>query len=143
MTPIELENEAPLLSSKVLFTCYNAAMEDQWKILLYQTPQGDSPVKEFIDNLELTAQAKVRNTINLLKDFGTRLGSPHIKKLTGTKVWELRILGADSLRILYISVTGKTFLLLHGFKKKKDKTPPKEIRIAEDRLEEHRSRVKN
>ena len=31
-------------------------MEDQWKILLYQTLQGDSPVKEFIDSLEVKAQ---------------------------------------------------------------------------------------
>ncbi|MBI2443152.1 MAG: type II toxin-antitoxin system RelE/ParE family toxin [Candidatus Levybacteria bacterium] len=52
------------------------------------------------------------------------VGSPHIKKLTGRELWELRILGSDSLQILYIAITGKTFLLLHGFKKKKDKTPP-------------------
>lgn len=116
-------------------------MEEQWKIQLYRTPQGDSPVKEFIDSLELKAEAKVRNTINLLRDFGTKLGAPHVKKLTGTELWELRILGADSIRILYITVTGKTFLLLHGFKKKKDKTPPKEIRIAEERLAEHKSRL--
>ena len=116
-------------------------MEERWKILLYRTLQGESPVKEFIDNLELKTQSKVRNTINLLRDFGTRSGSPHIKKLIGTQLWELRILGADSIRVLYIAVTGKTFLLLHGFKKKKDKTPPKEIRIAEERLSEHRSRV--
>lgn len=116
-------------------------MEEHWKILLYKTPQGDSPVKVFIDSLELKAQSKVRNTINLLRDFGTKLGPPHIKKLAGTELWELRILGADSIRILYIAVTGKTFLLLLGFKKKKDKTPPKEIRIAEERLAEYRSRV--
>ncbi len=34
-------------------------MEEQWKILLYRTSQGDSPVKELIDSLELKAQAKV------------------------------------------------------------------------------------
>lgn len=115
-------------------------MDEQWKIQLYRTPQGDSPVKEFIDNLELKAQAKVRNTINLLRDFGTRLGSPHVKKLTGTQLWELRILGSDSIRVLYIAMTGKTFVLLRGFKKKKDKTPPKEIKMAEERLAEYRSR---
>jgi len=74
--------------------------------------------------------------------FGIRLGLPHVKKLTGTQLWELRILGSDSLRVLYIAMTGKTFVLLHGFKKKKDKTPPKEIKIAEGRLDELRSRIK-
>lgn len=116
-------------------------MEEQWKILLYQTLQGDSPVKEFIDSLEQRAQAKVYDAINLLRDFGIRLGLPHVKKVVGTEMWELRILGADSIRVLYIAITGKTFLILHGFKKKKDKTPPKEIRIAEERLAEHRTRT--
>lgn len=116
-------------------------MEEQWKILLYRTLKGDSPVKEFINSLELRAQAKVHDAIGLLKNFGIKLGSPHVKKVTGTQMWELRILGTDSIRVLYIAITGKTFLILHGFKKKKDKTPPKEIRIAEERLAEHKSRV--
>ena len=115
-------------------------MEEPWKILLYRTAQGESPVKEFIDDLELKAQTKVYNTINLLRDFGIKVGSSHIKKLAGTELWELRILGEDSVRILYIAITGKSFLLLHGFKKKKDKTPPNEIKTALIRLAEHKSR---
>lgn len=116
-------------------------MEEQWKIELYKTLQGDSPVREFILSLDLKAQSKVRNSIKLLQAFGIRLGLPHVRKLTGTDLWELRIIGSDNIRILYIAVTGKTFLLLHGFKKKKNKTPPKEIRIAEERLAEHRLRA--
>lgn len=116
-------------------------MEEKWNILLYRTSQGDSPVEEFIRSLELKGQSKVRDVINLLRIYGTKLGLPHIKKLTGTAFWEIRILGSDSIRILYIATTGKTFLLLHGFKKKKNKTPNKEIRIAEERLADHKSRI--
>jgi len=116
-------------------------MESSWKIEIYESPSGDTPVNDFILSLELKAQAKVRNSINLLKRFGVYVGSPHIKKLTGTQLWELRILGSDNIRILYIAITGKTFLLLHGFKKKKDKTPLKEMRIAEERLAEFKSRT--
>ena len=107
---------------------YNKTMEEQWKVLLYTTLQGEKPVNEFIHSLELKAKTKVYNALELLKSFGVSVGSPHIKKLTGTELWELRILGSDSIRILYIAITGKNFLLLHGFKKKKDKTPPKEIK---------------
>ena len=32
-------------------------MEEKWKILLYKTLQGDSPVREFILSLELKAQS--------------------------------------------------------------------------------------
>lgn len=115
-------------------------MEESWKVVLYKNPQGDAPVNRFILSLEIKAQSKVRDTIKLLQEFGIRLGLPHVKKLAGTKLWELRILGSDSIRILYIATSGKTFLLLHGFKKKKDKTPLKEIKMAEDRLAEFRSR---
>lgn len=115
-------------------------MEEPWKILLYKTQQGTTPVNDFILELDLKAQSKVRDTIKMLQEFGVHLGLPHIKKLTGTELWELRILGGDSIRILYVAITGKTFLLLHGFKKKKDKTPPKEMKVAQDRLTDLRSR---
>jgi phage-related protein len=117
-------------------------MDGKWKVLSYKTIQGSVPVNEFILGLEIKAQTKVYNAINLLRDYSLAVGLPHVKKLTGTDLWELRILGADSIRILYIAVTGKTFLLLHGFKKKKMKTPPKEIKTALERLAEYRARLK-
>ena len=113
-------------------------MDEQWKVILYRSPSGDYPVQEFIDELEIKAQSKVKDTIKLLQEFGIRLGLPHVKKLTGTQLWELRILGGDSIRVLYVAITGKTFVLLHGFKKKKEMTPPKEIKTALDRLAELR-----
>ena len=78
----------------------------------------------------------------MLREFGIRLGLPHVKKLTGTDLWELRILGSDSVKVLYVAMAGKTFVLLHGFKKKRYKTPPKEIKIANNRLAELRLRTK-
>ena len=78
----------------------------------------------------------------MLREFGIRLGLPHVKKLTGTDLWELRILGSDSVKVLYVAMAGKTFVLLHGFKKKRYKIPPKEIKIANNRLAELRLRTK-
>ncbi len=115
-------------------------MKEKWRILLYRTLQGDSPVKTFIDSLELKARSKVQGSIKLLEAFGILVGLPHVKKIAGTDLWELRILGSDSIRIFYITITSKTFLLLHGFKKKKNKTSSKEIKIAEERLTDHRAR---
>lgn len=108
---------------------------------MYRSPNGDYPVQQFIDNLETEVQAKVRNTLKLLQEFGIRLGEPHVRKLTDTDLWELRILGRNNLRVFYVAVTSRTFILLHGFIKKKNKTPRKEIKIAEDRLIEYRSRT--
>lgn len=117
-------------------------MDQKWKILYYETAQGKSPVFDFIGGLDLRARTKVSNTLDLLKEFGTQLGYPHSKKLAGTELWELRIIGSDSIRILYVAVIGKNFLLLHGFQKKKQKTDRKEIRTAEDRLRDYGTREK-
>lgn len=55
---------------------------------------------------------------------------PHVKKLTGTPFWEIRILGQDNIRVIYICPFKESVLVLHGFIKKKQKTPPKEISTA-------------
>lgn len=112
-------------------------MEDNWKIELYENARGDKLVEEFFDSLETKARLKINHALELLETFGLEGGYPHIKKLTGSDLWEYRILGSDSIRVFYVSITGKTFLILHGFKKKKQKTPAKEIRIAEERFQEY------
>nr|MBI5455900.1 type II toxin-antitoxin system RelE/ParE family toxin [Candidatus Levybacteria bacterium] len=111
-----------------------------WEIEFYQTSTGNKPIEEFIDSLEKKTQLKIAHAIDLLQEFGLRIGYPQIKKVTGTDLWELRILGSDNIRIFYIAINNKTFLLLHGFRKKKQKTPDREIRLALGRLKEYRMR---
>lgn len=111
-----------------------------WTIKYYVTTIGNSPVEDFIIDLDETAKSKVINTIRLLKEFNIRLTAPHTKKLTGTDLWELRILGSDSARVFYVAVEGQTFLLLHGFKKKTYTTPKKELKLAVGRLKDYRGR---
>jgi len=80
-------------------------------------------------------------TDNLLKEYNIRLGGSHAKKLTGTDLWELRILGGDSIRVFYVAAERQSFLLLHGFKKKSFATPKKELKLALDRLKDYRART--
>ena len=111
-----------------------------WKIVYYESVSKNIPVKEFIDSLPRNNLAKVFNSFELLSEFGIRLGSPHVKKVVSTPLWELRILGKASLRFFYIAIIGKTFLLLHGFAKKTQKTPNKEIKTALERLKDYKNR---
>jgi phage-related protein len=107
-----------------------------WKIIFYHDSHGQEPVYEFIESLNPKIQAKLSNTFDLLIQFGTRLGLPHVKKVINTDLWELRILGADNIRIFYIASTGHQFLLLHGCIKKSQKTDKKNLKIAISRLKE-------
>lgn len=118
-------------------------MDESWDIIYYQSPnQTHSPVSVFINSLSPDAKSKIIGAIDLLETYGTKVGLPHAKKLTGTPFWELRILGRDSIRIFYITVVSKKFLLLHGFIKRKQKTDKKEVKTALARLQEYNSRAK-
>lgn len=108
----------------------------KYKIDYYATSSGKIPVQEFIDDLPETAKSRVYNTLELLAEFGHLLRMPHTKKVVGTPLWELRILGKASVRTFYITRINQSFLLLHGFTKRKQKTPKKEIQIAITRLKE-------
>lgn len=117
-------------------------MDRKWKIVYYKTLQETNPVYDFVNSLDGKAKSKIINAIDLLEEFGVRLGLPHVKKLTGTPLWELRILGGDNIRIFYIAIAGKSFLLLHAFQKKKTKTDRRDIKIAEYRLRDYKARQK-
>ena len=112
-------------------------MNNKWNIIYWESKRGASPVYEFIEELEEKDLAKIYNSLELLEEYGPQIGTSHSKKLKGFDVWELRILGSSNLRIFYASIPNKSFLLLHGIKKKGQKTPVKEIKTAQRRFEEY------
>ncbi|MBI4035772.1 type II toxin-antitoxin system RelE/ParE family toxin [Candidatus Daviesbacteria bacterium] len=108
-------------------------MDEGWQINYYISSSGDSPVKNFLDERPVV-KSKAFRIFQYIKEYGLTVAIPHIKKLAGTPIWEIRILGGDSVRIFYITRQEKKILLLHAFVKKTDKTPPKEIAIALSRI---------
>jgi phage-related protein len=105
-------------------------MPQKCKIIYYTTSNGRNPVKEFLESITKKQKAKVFRIFQVLKEYGLSSIIPHVKKLTGTPLWEIRILGQDSIRVVYIVVQMNAILALHGFFKKTQKTPAKEINIA-------------
>ncbi len=106
----------------------------------YYQENDSAPVVDFISERSPKEQAKILREIDLLEEFGLFLGMPHIRKIVNTELWELRIrLGTNIFRILFKDVDNK-FILLHGFQKKTDKVPKKEINIALRRLEKYLER---
>lgn len=72
--------------------------------------------------------------LSFLTNNGPFLKPPYIKKLHD-KLYELRISGSVALRIFY-TIHDNKYYLLHAFKKKSQKTPAQEIKIALDRIKE-------
>lgn len=82
-------------------------------------------VSSFIQSLEKPTIAKVLRSIDLLEEFGFQLTFPHTKKID-RDLFELRIRGSQEIRIFY-TFRNKRIYLIHGFIKKSQRTPLREI----------------
>ena len=91
----------------------------------------DEKIDEFIDSLEKAGIAKALRTIDLLERFGNKLGMPHSKKIA-KGLFELRIRGEEEARIIY-TFHKSSIVLLHGFKKKSQKIPKRELNVAREK----------
>ena len=75
--------------------------------------------------------------MDLLAEHGTRIGEPVTKHLAGD-IWELR---PRSDRVLYFFWKDNTFILLHHFVKKTQKTPEREIEQAKRNMADYLERA--
>jgi len=105
-----------------------------WEVLFYVTPGGQPVVDKFVQSLDEVARAKTLRQVELLQTYGTDLGMPHSKSLGG--LVELRVRGKSEVRIFYVFAKGKQIFMLHGFLKKTQTTPNKELTIARGRQKE-------
>ena len=112
----------------------------QYTVYYYRTPAGDNPVSKFLDSLSARQQIKVLRMFQYLTEYGLVAILPHTKKLSGTPLWEMRILGKDNIRVVYIVLIQQKVLILHGFVKKSQKTSMKDLHIARNRYEEWKKR---
>jgi phage-related protein len=113
-----------------------------WEIEYYFSINNKCPVKEFIDSLSPEGQAKYIFITRLIKEYGINVKEPYVKQIAGhRKLFEIRLKDRSGIsRILYFAHTGRKLMLLHGFTKKTDKTPKREIDIAEQRMKDYLSR---
>ena len=113
---------------------------EEYKALFYRKPDGTEPAREFIIKLDKKMRAKVARTIAILESGGTNLREPYSKHLDDG-IFELRAqVGSDISRVLYFFIVGRRAVLTHGFIKKTDETPPREIVRAKKYRSEYLTR---
>ena len=108
-----------------------------YKIYFYKDRNGKEPVLDYLRELSGKSDKdsrikanKIADYIEILKRYGTQAGAPYIKHLDG-EIWELRPLRD---RVLFVAWHGDSFVLLHHFMKKTQKTPAREIEKAKRAL---------
>ena len=106
-------------------------------IYFYKDRNGNEPVKEYLAELAAKKDKDSRIKLNKIRDYmktlsvyGTQAGEPYIKHLDG-EIWELRPLRD---RILFLAWVNGSYVLLHQFMKKTQKTPAREIEKAKREL---------
>lgn len=116
-----------------------------YEIEFYEDKNGKSAIADFIRELNVRAVTNKECRINfnkivaymdMLEEFGTRIGEPVTKHLDG-EIWELRPL---KNRLLYAYYKDNKFIILHHFVKKTQKTPKREIEQAKRNLQDYLER---
>jgi phage-related protein len=112
-----------------------------YKVINYKDRAGNDEIKEYLYELaqkQNTKDARIKlnkimEYIRQLETYGVAAGKPAIEHITGTELWELRPLRD---RIFFAYWKDNTFVLLHHFVKKTQKTPPQEVKRAERNLKD-------
>ncbi len=106
-----------------------------FNIEFYEKSGGECELWDFLEELRVKSATSKDSRIQykqivfyieLLKNNGTNLGD-NITKHISEEIWELR---PGNNRIFYFFVQDDTFVLLHHFRKKSQKTPKREIEKA-------------
>ena len=95
----------------------------------------DERVEAEYDEFSIETKAKIKHIRELIGSVGlTGVGLPYVVHLQGD-IWEIRSEAKDGWgRCLYCTKKGKKIILLRCFIKKGNKTPPREIRLAIERM---------
>lgn len=104
----------------------------KWTVEYY-----DQRVREAVSKWPLGVKAKCFKIIDLLEKFGPiDIGMPYVKAF-GKGLFEIRAQGNEGIgRAFFCIRKGKIIIVLHGFIKKTQQTPSREIGLARKRLKE-------
>lgn len=102
------------------------------RVVFYHTATGNEPVREWLKGLQREDRRAIGRDIKTAQ-YGWPLGMPLIRKLE-PGLWEIRSNTTHGIARVLFTVGGGVMVLLHGFVKKAQKTPPEELRTARRRL---------
>ena len=104
---------------------------EAWSVEFYLDDRGESPVELFLLSLQPAERAAMLRGIALLATYGVQLRMPYARGIEGD-LWELR---AGAGRVFYFIFRGRRCILLHGYRKKTQRAPRREIEVARRRQE--------
>ena len=119
-----------------------------YTVEFYETQNGECQIWDFLEGLRIKAvsnkDARIQHKqvslcIELFQQNGTHMNE-NITKHLEDGIWELR---PGNNRVFYFFFKNDTFVLLHQFRKKSQKTPKREIEKAKRERNDYLSRKEN
>jgi phage-related protein len=100
-------------------------------VIFYKTDAGNEPALDWFRALELEERRIVGFDLRTLQ-VGFPMGMPLCKSL-GNGLWELRSTLPKRIARVIFFIDGQSFIVVHGFIKKSQKTPKEELETAKAR----------
>ncbi len=106
-------------------------------VRFFASDSGNEPVSEWLISLPASERRTIGEDIKTVH-FGWPLGMPLVRKLA-KDLWEVHVHLVDRIARVLFTLVGHTMVLLHGFIKQSQATPPEELDVAKRRLQQLRS----
>jgi phage-related protein len=100
-----------------------------------KTDAGNEPVREWLKELS-KEDCKVVGTDILTVQYAWPVGKPLVDNL-GDGIWEVRSPLDNRIARTLFALVDQEIVLLHGFIKKQQKTPPDELDLAKKRKKQY------
>ena len=101
-------------------------------IRYFCTETGREPVREWLRGLDRESKKIIGEDLKTVQ-LGWPLGMPVVRKLD-RDLWEVRSTLSSSISRVLFTIQDRTIVLLHGFIKKSQKTPKRDLDLALNRL---------
>jgi phage-related protein len=113
----------------------------EFTVEFYETAEGRSPVREFLDELKRSDpgdHAAVLRGLAKLRD--REYHREPLSKAIGAGLLELRHVGKLNTRVLWFFVKGRRIVAVHGIRNKGLAIPAQDLQTARERVRDWRER---
>ncbi|HXR03606.1 MAG TPA: type II toxin-antitoxin system RelE/ParE family toxin [Verrucomicrobiae bacterium] len=104
-------------------------------VVFYRTSAGNEPVRQWLKSLPVEERKTIGSDI-LSVQYAWPVGKPLVDNL-GDGIWEIRSRLPNRIARTLFAAIDEEIVLLHGFIKKQQRTPPDELALAKKRKKEY------
>jgi phage-related protein len=113
----------------------------EFTVEFYETAEGRSPVREFLDELKQSDPGDFAAVLaGLVKLRNRQYHHEPLTKSLGDGMFELRHVGKLNTRVMWFFVKDRRIIAVHGIRNKGQAIPARDLDTAQDRMRDWQER---